>query len=236
MARRRISKVKGLKGPTPAAGRCHRDSPLDALGQQDPTGEDPVLHAKTCISILLMCLASLLQTNSGELHLRVTDPSGLGVKTIVHVTSEANQYRSVLTTSDQGSLNVQRLPYGIYQLEIEHPGFAPMAESVEIHSTLPMEYRVQLKLPTVNQSVTVSADSTLIDPDQAGSVSQIGTDFIQNRSAPVPGRSLQDLVNSQPGWLYEGNAVLHPRGSEYQNAVCGRRHPLNRQSLPKLRT
>jgi hypothetical protein len=23
-------------------------------------------------------------------------------------------------------------------------------------------------------------------------------------------------VNSQPGWLYEGNAVLHPRGSEYQ--------------------
>jgi hypothetical protein len=24
------------------------------------------------------------------------------------------------------------------------------------------------------------------------------------------------LVNTQPGWLYEGNAVLHPRGSEYQ--------------------
>jgi len=23
-------------------------------------------------------------------------------------------------------------------------------------------------------------------------------------------------MNSQPGWLYEGNAVLHPRGSEYQ--------------------
>ncbi len=23
-------------------------------------------------------------------------------------------------------------------------------------------------------------------------------------------------MNSEPGWLYEGNAVLHPRGSEYQ--------------------
>ncbi len=23
-------------------------------------------------------------------------------------------------------------------------------------------------------------------------------------------------MNSQPGWLYEGNAVLHPRGSENQ--------------------
>src|ERR1019366_1020647 len=32
----------------------------------------------------------------------------------------------------------------------------------------------------------------------------------------IPGRSVVDLVNSQPGWFYEGNAVLHPRGSEYQ--------------------
>jgi hypothetical protein len=56
----------------------------------------------------------------------------------------------------------------------------------------------------------------LIDPDQAGSVSQVGSDSIQNRVGSIPGRSIQDLVNSQPGWLYEGNAVLHPRGSEYQ--------------------
>ena len=40
--------------------------------------------------------------------------------------------------------------------------------------------------------------------------------MIENRPGSVPGRSIQDLVNSQPGWLYEGNAVLHPRGSEYQ--------------------
>jgi outer membrane receptor for Fe3+-dicitrate len=64
--------------------------------------------------------------------------------------------------------------------------------------------------------VTVSDSETLIDPYRAGSVNQIGSGTIQNRPASLPGRSLQDLVNSQPGWLYEGNAVLHPRGSEYQ--------------------
>jgi hypothetical protein len=26
-------------------------------------------------------------------------------------------------------------------------------------------------------------------------------------------------VNSQPGWLYEGNAVLHPRGAECQTKL-----------------
>jgi hypothetical protein len=45
---------------------------------------------------------------------------------------------------------------------------------------------------------------------------QTGSQQIQDRVASLPGRSVQDLVNSQPGWLYEGNAVLHPRGSEYQ--------------------
>ena len=174
------------------------------------------------------------QSNSGQLRLKVIDPSGLGVKTTVLIVSEANQYRNALTTSDQGILDVQRLPYGIYRLQIEQPGLAPVSESVEIHSALPTEYSVQLKLPTVNQSITVSTDNTLIDPDQAGSVSQIGTDFIENRLGSVPGRSIQDLVNSQPGWLYEGNAVLHPRGSEYQTQFVVDGIPLTDNRSPSF--
>jgi hypothetical protein len=129
---------------------------------------------------------------------------------------------------------VRRLPYGIYQLEIKQSGFAGISESVEIHSSIPTEYTVQLKLSTVNQSVTVSAPNTLIDPDQAGSVNQIGSDLIQNRISSIPGRSLQDLVNSQPGWLYEGNAVLHPRGSEYQTQFVVDGIPLTDNRSPSF--
>jgi hypothetical protein len=156
------------------------------------------------------------QSNSGELRLKVIDPSGRGVKTTIHILSEGNAYRNALATTDEGDLNVQRLPYGIYQLGVQQPGFASSFKSVVILSSLPTEYTIRLELPTVNQSVTVSATNTLIDPYQPGSVNHIGSDFIQNRVNSIPGRSLQDLVNSQPGWLYEGNAVLHPRGSEYQ--------------------
>ena len=156
------------------------------------------------------------QSNSGELRLKVTDPSGLAIKTAVRIVSEANQYSNTLVTNDQGRMVVQRLPLGLYHLEINQSGFVTASESVEIRSSIPAERAIQLKLPPVNQSVTVNSTSTLIDPDQAGAVSQIGFGTIQNRTGSVPGRSLQDLVNSQPGWLYEGNAVLHPRGSEYQ--------------------
>ena len=79
-----------------------------------------------------------------------------------------------------------------------------------------MDYNLQLKLSAVGEVVNVNAANTLVNPDEAGAVSQIGLEDIQDRVTSVPGRSMQDLVNDQPGWLYEGNAVLHPRGSEYQ--------------------
>ena len=80
---------------------------------------------KRLLVIFLFCTFPLFgQSNSGELRIKVIDPGGLGVKITIQITSKANQYRNTLTTSDQGGLDVQRLPYGIYQLEINHPGFA----------------------------------------------------------------------------------------------------------------
>jgi hypothetical protein len=182
----------------------------------------------------MLAVPALGQSNYGELHLKVTDPSGLGVKTLVQVVSKANQYRTAQTTNDQGSLRLQRLPYGIYRLEINYPGFAPVSEAVEIRSSIPTDLAIQLKLPAVNQSIDVSSASTLVDPDQPRSVNELGTDLIQNRVSSVPGRSLQDLVNTQPGWLYEGNAVLHPRGSEYQTQFVVDGIPLTDNRSPSF--
>src|SRR5580658_4777485 len=189
---------------------------------------------------LALCAQSLLvenmfgQSNRGELRLKVTDPAGLGVKTTVQITSEANRYRNSLATNDQGSLEVQRLPFGIYQIQIAQPGFAKVSTPVDIHSLIPTEYNVQLVLSTVDQTVSVTATNTLINPDQAGAVSQVGSDLIENRLGSIPGRSLQDLLNSQPGWLYEGNAVLHPRGSEYQTQFVVDGVPLTDNRSPSF--
>ena len=87
-------------------------------------------------ALFLSAVSLLAQVNNGELHLKVTDPSGVGVKTTVQITSKANQYRTTLPTNDQGYLAVQRLPYGIYRLDINQPGFAGVAEAVEIHSSV----------------------------------------------------------------------------------------------------
>src|ERR1022692_1365596 len=105
---------------------------------------------------------------------------------------------------------------GMYLLEVRHAGFAPFTGSVEVRSAAPTTELVKLALVPVQTTIEVKENGTLIDPQRVGSVNQIGSQTIDDRVTSLPGRSLQDLVNSQPGWLYEGNAVLHPRGSEYQ--------------------
>ena len=190
---------------------------------------------KRFLVLFLFCALPLLgQSNRGELRLKVTDPSGLAVKTAVQISSRANQYRTTLATDDQGRMTVQRLPYGVYQLEIKQAGFADVSASVEIRSSIPIDYVVQLKVLAVSESVNVSDVATLVNPDQAGAASQIGAETLQTRLSSLPGRSLQDIVNSQPGWLYEGNAVLHPRGSEYQTQFVVDGIPLTDNRSPSF--
>ena len=166
--------------------------------------------------ILLLVLPALGQSNAGELRLKVTDPHGLGVKTAVELICEVNEYQNTFVTDDAGTMVAKRLPFGVYRVQIRQTGFADVSVPVEIRSAAPTEYAIQLGLPTITASITVQAADTLIDPHRASSVNEIGSEAIETRITSLPGRSLQDLVNSQPGWLYEGNAVLHPRGAEYQ--------------------
>jgi hypothetical protein len=194
----------------------------------------PEMKQTVRIAVLLWTLPALAQSNTGELRLTVTDPSGAGVKSTVQLVNQASQYRDSLTTDDAGTLDVKRLPYGIYQVQIDAPAFAELSEPVEIRSALPVDRTIKLKITPASESLKVTAPDTLVDPYRAGSVNQLGEQAIENRLTALPGRSMQDLVNSQPGWLYEGNAVLHPRGSEYQTQFVVDGIPLTDNRSPSF--
>lgn len=157
----------------------------------------------------------MAQVNTGELRLKVTDPAGLGVKASISVANDASQYRKTFTTSEDGKADLKTVPYGIYLVRVQKQGFTSVTKRVEVRSAIPAEEAISLSVAPVNISVQVSS-APLIDPHRPSSVMRIGSEQIQTRVGGLPGRSVQELVNSQPGWLYEGNSVLHPRGSEYQ--------------------
>jgi hypothetical protein len=186
------------------------------------------------LAVCLLALPLAAQSTMGELHLRVTDPRGSGMSASVQIASEANQYDSTFATDDFGHLVAKRLPFGLYDVRVEQPGFAPASASIEVRSAVPVEYSIKLNLPSVSTSVTVLATETLVDPHRSTSVNEIGEQTIQTRTTSLPGRSLQDLVSSQPGWTYEGNAVLHPRGTEYQTQFVLDGIPLTDNRSPGL--
>jgi outer membrane cobalamin receptor len=177
-------------------------------------------------------LALLAQSDTGELRLKVTDQAGLPIPSSVELVSQANQVRQKLETSVEGTLVAKRLPFGVYRIRVERPGFAPLSELVEIRSSLPKELRVTLGVAPIETVVTVSESQTLIDPHRAGTVNRIGSETLQDRTNAQPGRSLLDLVDTQPGWLLEANGVLHPRGSEYQTQYVVDGIPLTENRSP----
>lgn len=154
--------------------------------------------------------------NTGELRLTVVDASGLPVECAVEIVSDANQVHERLRTDPQGTLTAKRLPFGTYRVSVTREGFAAFSGVVEIRSALPTVYRATLALAAIASQVTVTAGDTLLDPHQAATVSRVGKDTLAQRMTALPGRSVPDLVNAQPGWLVEANGILHPRGSEYQ--------------------
>jgi hypothetical protein len=189
---------------------------------------------KKLAAFLIFATSLFGQSNTGELRLKITDPEGLGVKSSVELLSQANQFRETLITDEAGHLVVERLPFGMYRVEVRHEGFAPFSDSVEVRSALPDEYAIKLRLASMSTAVEVKDTDTLVDPRGTGTINRIGSQRIEDRTASLPGRSLQDLVSSQPGWLYEGNAVLHPRGSEYQTQFVVDGIPLTDNRSPSF--
>jgi hypothetical protein len=155
------------------------------------------------------------QRGAAELRLSVTDPTGLGVQAVGTLTSRSAHERRSIVTGDDGTFVVRSLPFGSYVLKLERPGFAPYADTLEFRSEVPVTYRATLTLTPLETTVTITESDTLIDSSETGSENHVGGDILANRRSSSPGRSVIDLVNTQPGWLLEANGVLHPRGSEY---------------------
>src|SRR5207248_9616360 len=86
---------------------------------------------------------------------------------------------------------------------------------IEIHSEPVVSVGITLGVAPVTSALVVNDAATLIDPSRTTTTYTVGLQAVNESLAAQPGRSLTDLINDQPGWVYEANGVLHPRGSEY---------------------
>src|SRR5882762_3946689 len=117
---------------------------------------------KQCFLLLVFGVQLFGQSNSGGLRLKVLDSAGLGLRAAVELVSEANQFRQAYATSELGRLAARNLPFGLYRLEVERPGFAAYSGVVEVRSAVPVEVTIELSAAPAQTAVEVRDAATLV--------------------------------------------------------------------------
>jgi len=165
----------------------------------------------------------MAQPVRGSLALEVRDSRGLPHPTKARLTSSANRYDQAFDVPHDGREIVRDLGYGVYQLTLSSDGFAPWSRLIEIRTAVAVHVSATLELAPLATKVNVDDSAALLDPNAIAIQYPIGRKDIGEELSAQPGRALFDLVAQQPGWIYESNGVLHPRGSEYdvQFVVAG---------------
>jgi len=150
------------------------------------------MHFLKHFTVWLFVLPLAAHTGAGELHLRITDPHGVGAKGAVLLVGKANEHRRTFATNDAGILIAKRLPFGLYRVRFGQPGFAVASAAIEIRSAIPVECSIGLSLSSVTESVDGQAGRGAGRPHRTNSVNEVGAKTLQTRIPPLPGRSLED--------------------------------------------
>src|SRR5271166_456704 len=201
--------------------------------EQQPFQRTFFLHSFLAILLSLAAgMPAYAQRLRGELHLELRDPKGASLAARGELLSEGNSFQRNFQVPNDGHIVLQDLPFGVYRLNLSAEGFAVWSDVVEVHSEVPVKLGITLGVAPLTTQVQVTDELTLVDPTRTGTLYSVGQQSIREQLSLQPGRDLFDLVNEQPGWLYEGNGVLHPRGSEYDVQFVVDGQPLTQNRSP----
>ena len=194
------------------------------------------LFLRVTLVLASSAICALAQTESGQVRLTVSDPSGLALPSSGSLGSDASHTQRVFAMTDDSRrwFTFDHLPFGIYRLVVEHIGFQRYTTLIEIRSAIPREVAVQMTIQPTATEVNVTAAATLLDAHRTGVIYSVGSQSLNrvNSNPLIPARSILDLVNMQPGWLLEANGVLHPRGSENQTLFVVDGVPMDENRSP----
>lgn len=139
------------------------------------------------------------QTRLASIEGRVTDESNAPIPGVtVTVTSPALQVaQMVKVTGPDGSYRIPELPIGPYRLTFELAGFRTFVrDGVALTAGFVARVDADLKVGTLEESVTVSGQSPVVDAVSTRGGATISADVIQT----IPNsRNYQDILNMTPG-------------------------------------
>ncbi|MFB3852706.1 MAG: TonB-dependent receptor domain-containing protein [Vicinamibacterales bacterium] len=190
------------------------------------------------VPVVLSCLlasgaGAFAQTGEGSLVGYVKDEQG-GVLPGVTVTATAAELiRPISTVTDSsGYYRLLNLPPGTYTVTAELAGFATMKrEGVVMRAGSTFSVDIVMRIGTLTETVTVSAETPMLDVSRPGNAITIDGELL--RSVPLTSRRIwSDAIDMTPGVNSRtvdtggGQIVYYARGAEVYN------HSFNVEGAP----
>ena len=155
------------------------------------------------------------QAMDGRVEVRVLDASGGGIPATVELESRSPEFQASAVADPTGRAILHRIPLGSFRLTVSHDGFDRAERPLVVWSAVPLVVEVVLDVAAVQDQITVRGSAPLFEPYRPSQPVRVGREALTRGLGTTLGRSTVDVVTTMPGWLLEANAVLHPRGSEY---------------------
>ena len=85
--------------------------------------------------------------NSAPVHGTVTDPTGAVIPgATVHLTNPVSGLDRTVTTDPTGAFEIPNVPFNKYTVDLSAPGFAPLRQSIDIHSVVATSLNLVLQI------------------------------------------------------------------------------------------
>jgi hypothetical protein len=153
----------------------------------------------TLIASLILCGSGLAQTSTGGIRGIVTDETGAVLAGVtVEATSPARIGGAIVeVTNDQGLYRFENLPIGEYVVTFKLEGFTSVRrEGIRIEVGRTFELPAKMAVGNLNESLTVSADSPVVDTLHSTYKTSFNKEILEN--VPVLRTSWFDTVTFAP--------------------------------------
>jgi hypothetical protein len=176
-----------------------------------------------CLSSLLLAANVAAQSGAGSLSGSVVDEQGAAMPGVtVTATAPEALVPGMAVTDGTGSYRIGNLAPGTYTVTAELPGFAVFRrEGILLRAGANLQVEdIAMKLGTLEEAITVSGESPMLEVSAPANVLNIDGDF-QKQLPLVEGKYWSDFLHMTPGVMsrphndgsgrqnYFGNAVDH---------------------------
>ncbi len=178
-----------------------------------------IVRRTACIAVPLAALVmALLLPQAGHAqvlygsivgNVKDNQDAVVGSATVKITNKQTNQSRETLTNSE-GAFNFSTVQTGMYDITVSKQGFKTLTRSnLEVTLNSITRSDISLEVGQVTETVSVTADATLLQTDRAEVRAELTSQTLQNLPIP-PGRNYQQLLRALPGITPPNNAHSIP--------------------------